>query len=150
MANESKKKKVTENKEAKKVQDAEKVEKKEVKTKKNQEPKATKKAQTSKKEKTDKNKRSFGKDFKAELKKVIWPTPKELVNSTIAVITIVLVTAIIVLVLDLGFELITKHGINNLKAVVENNNQEITNQIDSNNTIDTNSVVDAVVENTVQ
>ena len=33
----------------------------------------------------NKVKKHFFKDFKAELKKVIWPTPKQLVNNTVAV-----------------------------------------------------------------
>ena len=31
----------------------------------------------------NKVKKHFFKDFKAELKKVIWPTPKQLVNNTV-------------------------------------------------------------------
>ena len=58
-----------------------------------------------------KNKKSFLKGVKAELKKVIWPTPKQLVNNTVAVITIVLITAIIVFILDFTFETINKNGI---------------------------------------
>lgn len=144
MANESKKKKVVENKEAKKVQEAEN------KVNVNQEPKAKKKTQEPKKEKTNKNKRHFWKDFKAELKKVIWPTPKELANSTMAVITIVIITAVIVLALDLCNKTIFTHGIDKIKMLVQDKDQtEVTNQID-NNVVDTNSVVDAVVENTVQ
>ena len=54
--------------------------------------------------KNKKEKKHFFKDFKAELKKVIWPTPKQLVNNTVAVITIVLITAAIVFVLDFAFE----------------------------------------------
>lgn len=69
--------------------------------------------------KEKKEKKHFFKDFKAELKKVIWPTPKQLVNNTVAVITIVLITALIVFVLDLTFESINNYGINNLKGVVE-------------------------------
>ena len=42
-----------------------------------------------------KNKKSFFKSFKAELKKVTWLTPKQLVNNTTAVIVIVLLTAIL-------------------------------------------------------
>ena len=42
----------------------------------------------------NKVKKHFFKDFKAELKKVIWPTPKQLVNNTIAVVTIVLITGV--------------------------------------------------------
>ena len=69
-----------------------------------------------------KNKRSFFKDFKAELKKVIWPTPKQLVNNTIAVVVIVVITAAIVFVLDVVFDLLNKYGINNLKSRVRGYN----------------------------
>ena len=82
---------------------------------------AKKEAKTNKKE-NNKNKKSFSKDFKAELKKVVWPTPKQLVNNTVAVITIVLVTAAIVFVLDLTFETLNKHGVNKIKEVVSANN----------------------------
>ena len=63
-----------------------------------------------KSKKEEKNKRHFFKDFKAELKRVVWPTPKQLVNSTIAVITIVLVIGVIVFALDMGFELLNKQN----------------------------------------
>ena len=69
-----------------------------------------------------KNKRSFFKDFKAELKKDIWPTPKQLVNNTIAVVVIVVITAAIVFVLDVVFDLLNKYGINNLKSRVRGYN----------------------------
>lgn len=100
---------------------------------------------TSKKEKNTKNKRHFFKDFKAELKKVIWPTPKQLVNSTVAVITIVLVTAIIVFVLDLTFEAINTYGINKLKSAMDSNN-EIANSVENNTVADSNT--EAEVNNT--
>ena len=74
---------------------------------------------TDKSKKEVKNKRHFWKDFKAELKKVVWPTPKQLLNSTVAVITIVLVTALIVFVLDLGFEAIKTHGIDKLQSSLQ-------------------------------
>ena len=63
-----------------------------------------------KSKKEEKNKRHFFKDFKAELKRVVWPTPKQLFNSTIAVITIVLVIGVTVFVLDMGFELLNKQN----------------------------------------
>ncbi len=72
--------------------------------------------------KETKNKKSFFKDFKAELKKVIWPTPKQLVNNTVAVVTIVVITAAIVFVLDVVFDLLSKYGINNLKSHVRGYN----------------------------
>ena len=82
---------------------------------------AKKEAKTNKKE-NNKNKRSFMKDFKAELKKVIWPTPKQLLNNTVAVLTIVLITALIVFVLDLAFEGLNKHGVNKVKEIVISTN----------------------------
>ena len=86
------------------------------------------KKQESKKQ-DKKNKRHFMKDFTAELKRVIWPTPKQLLNNTIAVITIVLVTAAIVFVLDLAFESINKYGIGKLKEMVQNTSTETTNTV---------------------
>ncbi len=94
---------------------------------------AKKEAKTNKKE-NNKNKKSFSKDFKAELKKVVWPTPKQLVNNTVAVITIVLVTAAIVFVLDLTFETLNKHGVNKIKEVVSANNTVTDDNTTSNQT----------------
>ena len=68
------------------------------------------KPDTKKSKKEDKIKKHFFKDFKAELKRVVWPTPKQLLNSTIAVITIVLVIGVTVFVLDMGFELLNKQN----------------------------------------
>ena len=98
---------------------------------------------TDKTKKEIKNKRHFWKDFKAELKKVVWPTPKQLVNSTVAVLTIVLVTALIVFVLDLGFEAIKTNGIDKLQSslqsknsnTVENTTSETTDEASSDNTV---------------
>ena len=65
-----------------------------------------------------KNKKHFWKDFKAELKKVIWPTPKQLFKNTVAVIFIVIVTAAIVFVLDVAFDALNTQGINRLKSAI--------------------------------
>ena len=72
--------------------------------------------------KKNKDNKRFFKDFKAELKKVIWPSPKQIVNNTIAVVTIVIVTAIIVFVLDLAFEAINTYGINKLRNLIPESN----------------------------
>ena len=90
------------------------------------------------KKQDSKNKKHFMKDFKAELKRVIWPTPKQLFNNTVAVITVVLITAAIVFVLDFVFESMNTYGINKLKEVVETTNSEITD-----NTINVNEVDDS-------
>ena len=83
--------------------------------------------------KDNKNKRHFFKDFKAELKKVIWPTPKQLVKNTMAVIFIVVITAIIVFVLDVVFETINSKGINALKS-------NIKNSVSVNQVVDVNTI----------
>ena len=89
------------------------------------------------------NKNEF-KNLKAELKKVVWPTPKQLANNTIAVITIVLITAVIVFGLDFIFEKINEHGIEKLKSSVgtkneKNNSEENATAQDNGNTAEENS-----------
>lgn len=85
-----------------------------------------------------KNKKHFFKDFKAELKKVIWPTPKQLVKSTMAVVFIVVVTAVIVFGLDVIFETINSKGINTLKSNIKNSvSVNETNIVETTNEINT-------------
>ena len=93
-------------------------------------PKEANKKQDSKKQ--SKDKKQFGKDFKAELKRVIWPTPKQLFNNTVAVITVVLITAAIVFVLDFAFESLNTYGVDGLKEMVENQNSESSNTVVNN------------------
>ncbi len=94
--------------------------------------------------KTKKEKKHFFKDLKAELKKVIWPTPKQLVNNTVAVITIVLLTAIIVFVLDFVFETANTYGVDALKSAIDSSKS-------SENTVDANTIDGNVVDgNTVE
>ena len=81
--------------------------------------KKEKKVTSKENNKETKNKKSFFKGLKAELKKVIWPTPKQLVNNTVAVITIVLITAVIVFILDLAFESLNKYGIDKIKESIQ-------------------------------
>ena len=71
----------------------------------------------------EKNKNNFLKDFKAELKKVTWPTLKKLVNNTFAVISIVIILAMIVFVLNVCFENLNKFGIERLKSLVSSSTQ---------------------------
>lgn len=76
-----------------------------------------------KKEKDLKENKAFLKELKAELKKVTWPTPKKLINSTSAVITIVLVVALIVFVLDVCFENLNKFGVGGLKSIISSSSE---------------------------
>ncbi len=69
--------------------------------------------------KEEKKKRHFFKDFKAELKRVVWPTPKQLVNNTIAVVTIVLVIGLVVFLLDMGFEFLNSQNVKLQTSVQE-------------------------------
>ncbi len=86
--------------------------------------------------KDKKNKKSFFKDFKAELKKVIWPTPKQLFKNTVAVIFIVIVTAVIVFVLDVVFDALNIYGINHLRSAVKNSvvvEESVTEDLENSN-----------------
>ena len=89
------------------------------------------------KEKKEKNdKRSFMKDFKVELKKVVWPSSKQMVNNVSAVITIVIITAIIVFCLDFVFVAMNKYGINKLKTHIQTTKSQNTNIEEQNNNAD--------------
>ena len=113
-----------------------------------------KEKKTDKKVKNEKDKKSFAKDFKAELKKVSWPTPKQLVNNTTAVIVIVLITATIVFVLDVVFETLNNYGVEKLKAIVTSSTSETVDNttdsatvINSENTTEDTNTADATVTN---
>ena len=81
-----------------------------------------------------KNRKHFWKDFKAELKKVIWPTPKQLFKNTVAVVFIVLVTSAIVFVLDIAFDALNSYGINRLKSTIKES-VSVTENIDDEATV---------------
>ena len=89
--------------------------------------------------KQNKETKHFFKDFKAELKRVIWPTPKQLLNNTVAVITIVIITAAIVFALDFTFEKMNQYGINKIKSVVESKNTVSNETSQENSSNETNS-----------
>ena len=80
--------------------------------------------ETNKTNKEKKEKKSFFKEFKAELKRVSWPTFKQLVNNTSAVIAIVLLVAVVVFVLDVIFENLNEFGVEKLKALVTSSSSE--------------------------
>ena len=87
-----------------------------------------------KKEKEVKEKKtSYFKAMRAELKKVTWPTPKELVNNTVAVISFVVIIALIVFVLDTCFNEANK-GVTKLQEKVQTsfNTDEESSEEDSN------------------
>ena len=45
--------------------------------------------------------KGFLKDTKAELKKVVWPTGKQIVNNTAWVVSLVVIVSVVVLLIDL-------------------------------------------------
>ena len=96
-----------------------------------------------------KNKKSFWKSFKAELKKVTWPTPKQLANNTSAVIAIVVLTAIIVFALNITFEEMNKHGVYKVKELISNqtNNGTTTDESNNNESSDDNSATNEADNN---
>ena len=93
--------------------------------------------------KSKKENKRFLKDFKAELKKVIWPTPKQLVNNTVAVLTIVLITAVIVFALDFVFEKMNTYGINKIKEAVTASNEIADNTVSNSSTAE--NLIDATI-----
>ena len=107
------------------------------------------------KKREKKEKRHFFKDVKAELKKVIWPTPKQLINNTVAVIVIVLIVGAIVFLLDLCFEQLNSRGIEQLKSIVQSEETNmVVENVESNTTanetnVEANSEVEST-ENTVE
>jgi len=94
----------------------------------------------------NKKQKNFWKDFKAELKKVIWPTKSQVINNTVIVLIIVAIVTITCFVLDLAFEALNTYGIDKLKTIVqestsENNNNLIDgDNINNENTVDTNTL----------
>ena len=106
-------------------------------------------AKADKPEKNEKKQRRFWKDFRAELKKVIWPTRSQVVNNTIIVLVIVAIVTALCFVLDFAFEALNTYGINKLKTVVQSSSNTIDNTIGNNVIDDTNTVEgDTVVNDT--
>ena len=92
------------------------------------------------KEKKVKEKKHFLKDVKAELKKVIWPTPKQLFNNTAAVIVIVLIIGVIVFLLDVCFEKMNSFGVEKLKTIVQSTqNEEVEESTENTETTEQNT-----------
>ena len=134
---------------AKEVNDKEKKVKKES-TKKETTKKAVKK-DAAKKE----NKAGFFKEFKAELKRVSWPTLKQVVNNTFAVIAIVLIVCVTVFILDVIFETVNTYGVDKLKALVTSSSSETVDveTVEGENNVVSNeaeATTDAQAGNTVE
>ncbi len=131
---------------AKEVNDKEKKVKKE----------STKKETTKKVAKKDATKNAgFFKEFKAELKRVSWPTLKQVVNNTMAVIAIVLIICVTVFILDVIFETVNTYGVEKLKALVTSSSSETVDveMVEGENEVVSNeaeATTDAQAGNTVE
>ena len=102
--------------------------------------------------KNNKDKKSFGKGFKAELKKVVWPTPAELAKSTLAVIAIVIIIVAIVFCLDFVFEAMNTYGIDKLKNAVQTSeeNNAVENTVENTETETENTTEESATEPTTE
>ena len=76
------------------------------------------------------------KDFRAELKKVIWPTKRQLAENTTVVISMVIIVAVIIFLLDLAFKSITGAV---TSGIVEGKKGENANCTAVNTVVDTNN-----------
>lgn len=104
---------------------------------------AKKEIDNKKENKENKVKKHFFKDMKAELKRVIWPTKKQLVNNTVAVVTIVFIVVAIVFVLDSVFDIMNQYGITKLQNyVVESFKKEDKKEDNSDNKNDGDTTQD--------
>ena len=100
-----------------------------------------------KEKKETKQKSSYFKEMKAELKKVVWPTPKELVNNTAAVIAFVFIIALIVFICDFCFDNLNKYGITKMQEKVQSSFQT-TNDSENNTSEEQNGTSENTDENT--
>ena len=66
--------------------------------------KQTKKDSKKKANKQESNSKKWFKDFRAELKKIIWPTKKQLWENVAVVVSMVVIVSLIIFLLDLGFK----------------------------------------------
>ena len=89
--------------------------------------------------------------IRAELKKVTWPTRKELVNSTTAVIAIVIIIAIIVFFLDVVFESLNTYGVDRLRTAVSDKvNNEVTTTQDAQEEVVTDTDTDETADTEIE
>ena len=99
-----------------------------------------------------KQKGHFFKDMKAELKKVIWPTPKQTANNTLAVIGFTLAIAIVVFVLDICFDAINKNGVVALQEKIKSSysvsNTTENTSIEENSVEETNNTENSTANST--
>jgi len=67
--------------------------------------------------KSNNKKKSWFREFKAELKKIVWPNKSELLENTVVVISMVAIVAVTIIVLDLGFKALNRLEVDAAKAI---------------------------------
>lgn len=87
--------------------------------------------------KSDSNQKKWFKDFKSELKKIIWPSQKQLWENTAVVISMVVIVSVIIFLLDLGFKALNElevkgaEGLKNKISTSQNTTNELSNEVNS-------------------
>ncbi len=95
----------------------------------------------------DKNKKRWFRDFRSELKKVNWPTGKELFNNTAVVLMVVVVVSVLIFILDLAFGALTKFEVKQIeKFKNETSNSIVENVSNENQTIGDNNTETGTTE----
>lgn len=140
-------KKVTSKEEVKNEVVEEKVKTTKVEEKKVENKKASKNSKKAKVKsnnkvaKSDKKKNSnkWFKEFRAELKKVVWPSKGQLLENTTVVVSMVLIVAAIIFLLDLGFKELNSLEVKGAKAI----KSSVSTNVVEENTTSENSVENA-------
>ena len=121
-------------------EDAVKVEKnEEVKEVKKEEPKAIQ-IETKKFDKQP-IKTLWFRDFKAELKRVVWPSQKNLAENTVVVVSMVVIVSLTIFVLDLAFGALTEFEIKQV--------EKLKNSITASNVVEENTTNNTTADNLV-
>ena len=96
------------------------------------------------------NKKHAFRDFKAELKKIVWPSKKEWSENIIVVISMVIIVFAIIFVLDLAFNSLNKlevKGVEKLKNSIDTNTvANATNEISTNEVSEDTDATNALNE----
>ena len=109
-----------------------------------------KKVKTNKQESSQKK---WFKDFRAELKKIIWPSKKQLWENVAVVVSMVIIVALIIFLLDLGFKALNQlevKGAESLKNKVSISENATDENTTSENTTSDENTTNEVEENSVE
>ena len=109
-----------------------------------------KKVKTNKQESSQKK---WFKDFRAELKKIIWPSKKQLWENVAVVVSMVIIVALIIFLLDLGYKALNQlevKGAESLKNKVSISENATDENTTSENTTSDENTTNEVEENSVE